>query len=143
MELKIALVEMPVVASMGMAMIIVMLAVLAPITLPKERMGFFSSAEVTPTIISGKDVASATSRKLMVYSEIPKWRASLDADSMKTFTDLTKTYEAASIRIKVTAVGIVTMINDRREFSKPKFGLRFIFCFLPLVPNNMLAFTYG
>lgn len=55
-------------------------------------MGFSCIADVTPTMVSGREVAIATSKKLMVNSDIPMCLASFDEDEMNSAT--------AFIRIK-------------------------------------------
>lgn len=50
----------------GKAMTSVSKAIFDPMAFPKDRIGLPSNAEVIPTTVSGKEVATAMIKKLMV-----------------------------------------------------------------------------
>ena len=50
----------------GMAIIIVNKAMFDPTALPNDNIGFLSIADVIPTTVSGREVATLTSKKLIV-----------------------------------------------------------------------------
>ena len=82
----------------GIAIISVNRAMLDPSAFPYERIGFPARAELIPTIVSGREVATETSRKLIVYPDTLSASEMLVVDLIKRFTALISVNEAIIIR---------------------------------------------
>jgi hypothetical protein len=73
---------------------------------PNDRFGFPSKAEVIPTTTSGNEVAIATTKKLIVYAEMPMWRAILEEALINILIACTKMIEATMIN-RVLMLGVM------------------------------------
>lgn len=104
--LMISLVVIAPPIKIGIASIIVRSAMFEPKTFPYDSAGLLSIADTMPTISSGRDVAKAITRKLIVYSDILKCLESLDVDVIIQSTALTRRIEKkippATFKNKVT-----------------------------------------
>jgi hypothetical protein len=90
----------------GRAITNVTSATLEPKALPKDKTGFPSIAEVTPTTASGREVAMATNKKLIVYPEIPSLLAMSEEESINILTAWIRVMEPAVMSSKFISVDI-------------------------------------
>lgn len=82
-------------------------ATFEPIASPKDKIGVFSRAEVTATTTSGSDVATETSKKLIVYPDTPNFLAIFEEDSINRLTAKTSVIDPASIKTRLATRGII------------------------------------
>jgi hypothetical protein len=85
---------------MGKAIIIVKSAIFDPITLPKDSIALLFTADVIPNINSGKEVAAAIIKTLIVYSDILNALAKEDEEDISHSTDLTSKIQENIINTK-------------------------------------------
>ncbi|OHB47742.1 MAG: hypothetical protein A2106_01290 [Planctomycetes bacterium GWF2_40_8] len=103
--------------SIGIASTSVSIAMFEPIALPNGRIGFFSSADVIPTTVSGKDVEMAIRRKVTVYPDRLKNLAIFVEELINNAVLFIRRYELMKITTKYSKEGITIYYTVKETFQ--------------------------